>query len=147
MRFFRVAGFSLLCPVILLWGQIPKSSDLIFHVVVPEEIAAGEYRGAPVLALEGVELGKGEGLTIEVLGETGGASAEKILFGTASIVGHRQASPAKPVWKANLRVPFTERAARTLVDRHEIELTLRVRNNPDRAPLKLDRVYFQPGGR
>jgi len=147
MRFFRLAAFSLLCPTIVLWGQKSKNSDLIVHVAVPEEIAAGGYRGAPILALEGVELGNGEGLTLEVLGETGEASSERVLFGTASVVGHRQARPATPIWKANLLVPLTERAARMLAGRHDINLTLRVRNNPDRAPLKLDRVYFQPAGR
>jgi len=44
---------------------------------------------------------------------------------------------------ARAAAPLNERALKLLAGHSEITLTLQVRNNPGRPPLKVDRVYLQ----
>ncbi|HJU63460.1 MAG TPA: hypothetical protein VJ864_15565 [Candidatus Binatia bacterium] len=126
--------------------------DTTVKLTVPKSVAAhAALRAAgdskvspPILILEGVELGEGEGITIRVLGPaaTGAAKSAPVL-GSASMVGHPQKVPKRPLRKTTLTVPLNDRAVELLAGRSEIILTLRVTNSPGRAPLKIERVFFQ----
>jgi hypothetical protein len=122
------------------------------QVAVPKEVSAraaarlsGDSTAAPpVLVLDGLELGNNEGLTIRVMGPPESESSKAgAILGVAGMVGRRHNRQAAPLQKTMLVVPLNDRALKLLASHSEITLTLQVRNNPGRPPLKVDRVYFQ----
>jgi hypothetical protein len=129
-----------------------STEDTTVKLTVPKSVAAlaalraaGDSKvSAPILILEGVEVGESEGITIRVLGlsATGGSKSPPVL-GSASMVGQPQKVPKPPLRKTTLAVPLNDRAVALLAGRSEIVLTLRVSNSPGRAPLKIERVFFQ----
>jgi hypothetical protein len=129
-----------------------NTEDTTVKLTVPKSVAAlaalragGDSKvSPPILILEGVELGEGEGITIRVLGPSpGGASKSAPVLGSASMVGQPQKVPNLPLHKTTLAVPLNDRAVELLAGRNEIILTLRVINSAGRAPLKIDRIFFQ----
>jgi hypothetical protein len=127
-------------------------TDTTVKLTVPKSVAAhaalraagGAKASPPILILEGVEIGEGEGITIRVLGPSpGGASKSAPVLGSASMVGQPQKVPKPPLRKTTLVVPLNDKAVQFLAGRSEIILTLRVINSAGRAPLKIDRIFFQ----
>jgi hypothetical protein len=91
----------------------------------------------PVLVLRNLVVGAGEGFTLEVFGPGGERLA------VSGLVGQRQAVPAQPVERMTLVVPLNDAGSRLLSERTEVTLTLRLRDNPDRPALDLERAYLQ----
>lgn len=127
-------------------------SETTVRLTVPKSVAAHAALRAtgdpkvspPILILEGVELGEGEGITIRVLGPSpAGSSIPAPVLGTASMVGQAQKVPKPPLSKTTLAIPLNDKALELLAGQSEIELTLRVTNSPGRARLKIERVFFQ----
>jgi hypothetical protein len=127
-------------------------SETTVQVSVPKSVAAQATRRAtgdakappPILILEGVELGEGEGITIRVLGPSAaGSFVPAPVLGSASMVGQAQKVPKPPLRKTTLAIPLNDRAVELLAGRSEIVLTLRVTNSPGRTRLKVERVFFQ----
>jgi hypothetical protein len=107
--------------------------------------ATGEAKAPPpILILEGVELGEGEGITVRVLGPSAaGSSVPAPVLRSASMVGQAQKVPKPPLRKTTLAIALNDRAVELLAGRSEISLTLSVTNSPGRARLKVARVFFQ----
>ena len=103
---------------------------------------------APILMLEGLELGAGEGIEILVLGpaEPRAGSSRRPLLGTAGMVGSPQARPAVPVERVTLAIALNDKASRLLARKHAVTLTLQVEGSPGRPPLRFKRAYFDTGG-
>jgi hypothetical protein len=127
-------------------------SETMLHLTVPKGVAArAALRAAgdtsappPVLILEGVEFGHGEGFTFRVLGPPEPGSSEPgSVLAVAGMVGDRQNTLRPPRQEVTLAVPLNDRASILLVGRSEIILTLEVTNSPGRPPLKVDRAFFQ----
>lgn len=112
---------------------------------VPREVAehaAARTRGdasspPPILVLEKLVVGAGEGFTLEVF------SADETLLAVSGVVGPRQTELAEPVERMTLVVPLNDEGSRLVAGRSEITLTLRLRDSPGRPPLQFERVYFQ----
>jgi hypothetical protein len=134
---------SLLVATGLLSGPLPQ--DTMVEVSVPQQVStvarsrlAGNDVAVPILVLEGIELGAGEGITIRILGPP----KARVLMGIAGMVGRRQRTLAEPLKKVTLTVPLTDRALRLLADAGQVRLTLKV-DSPDRPALNVDHVYFR----
>jgi hypothetical protein len=113
--------------------SLPSSS---LRLSVPERVAA-----YPILALEGVEIGAGEGWTLEVYDE-----ARREIFAITGLVGERQSKLAEPRERLTMMVPLNEKASRAMAGKKEITLTLVLRDSPGREALKIDRAYFAAAG-
>jgi hypothetical protein len=151
MTFLRYALLSTMF-VGALTSATDAGGETTLRLTVPKEVAthaalrAAGDSGAPppILILEGVELGHGEGFTIKVLGPPEpGSSEPSPILAVAGMVGDRQKTPMPPLQEVTLAVPLNDRASRLLVGRSEITLTLKVTNSPGRPPLKLARAFFQ----
>src|SRR5437667_3301104 len=78
-----------------------RASDTRLRVTVPSAVAAAAARRAagdpaatpPILILEGLEFGDGEGLTIAILGPCSPAP----VLAVTGIVGHAQKQPQPPL--------------------------------------------------
>ena len=147
---------------IFLWAAVASvlmcaaqpSAETTVRLKVPKQIAAqqaaraaGDARApSPVLMLEDVEVGAGEGLTIQVLGPAGpGASRARPVLGMAATVGPPQTAPKPPVRRMTLAVPLNEEGSRLLAGKSEVTLVLQVEDSPGRQ-LKFKRAYFDTGG-
>ena len=127
-------------------GQVQGASDRKVEVTVPPSVsaqAAARLSGdasapAPVLVLDGVELGQGEGIAIRVLG-----APEGPVLGSAATVGQRQSRPAGPMVRQTLIVPLNDRSLELIAGKSSIVLFLRVESAPERPPLEIDRIYFR----
>ena len=134
----------------VLAAAVAEGGETTLHLTVPVEVAARAARRSagdattspPILILEGVEVGDDEGLTISVLGPAEPGSSGPVLAVTG-LVGRPQTSPRAPLRKMTLAVPLNDRAAKLLVGRSDVVLTLRVTNSPGRPALKIDRAFFQ----
>jgi hypothetical protein len=93
---------------------------------------------APILMLEDIEIGAGEGLTIDVYGPD-----QRKVFGVAALVGARQSQLLEPRERMTLVVPLNDHAARAIAQSREITLTLVLRDSPGREPLAIRRAYFR----
>ena len=107
---------------------------------VPERVANAS--ATPILILEGVEIGAGEGMTIEVLGPGDPRTNERPTLAISGLVGAPQRELAEPREQMDLVIPLNETAARLLAGRTEITLTVRLRS-PGREPLKIRRAFFR----
>jgi hypothetical protein len=119
------------------------TGDTEVRLSVPAKLA-GDETATPVLVLERVEIGAGEGMTIEVLGPPDPETGERALLAVSGSVGASQKELAEPREYPTLVVPLNETASRLLAGKREITLTLRLRDSPGRAPLKVERAYFDP---
>jgi hypothetical protein len=147
----RRSSCTMLVAMSLIAGQAEQ--DTTVEVAVPQQVSAlagarisGTDAPVPILVLDGVELGKGEGITIRVFGPAEDGSKEGTLIGAAGMVGHRQKSLAEPFQKVTLTVPLNDRALKFLADRKQVKLTMKV-DTPGRPALKVDRVYFRVDSR
>ncbi len=151
MKFVRYALLSIAL-IYTLASSTGAGSQTTLHLTVPKEVAiqaalraAGDLKASPpILILEGVVLGAGEGLTFKVLGppEPGSSGPGQVLAVTG-LVGSPQSRPQQPLQKLTLVVPLNDRAPKLLVGRSEITLTLKVVDSPGRPPLKLGRAFFR----
>jgi hypothetical protein len=124
------------------------------RLTVPREVsaqaasrAAGDASSPPpILILEDLEVGDGEGLTIRVLGPAEpGSSNPPPVFGQAATVGLPQKTLKKPLQKMTLAVPLNDKALHLVAGKSTVSLTLEVEDSPGRPPLKFKRAYFDPG--
>jgi hypothetical protein len=146
----------------LLWAAVASvlmcaaqpSAETTIRLKVPKQVAAQQAARAagdaaapsPVLMLEGLELGSGEGLTIQVLGPAEpGASRPRPVLGVAATVGPPQKALRAPLRHMTLAVPLNEKASRLLAGKSEVTLLLQVEDSPGRPPLKFKRAYFDTG--
>jgi hypothetical protein len=138
---------------VLLPAGSAEQKGTKLHLTVPKQVssdaaarAAGDaHASPPILMLEGVEISYNEGLTIKVLGPPEPGSDEPTVLAVTGMVGG-QKNPNAPPQKFTLAVPLNDKASQLLEKRNEIDLTLQVEDNENRAPLKLDRAYFATKG-
>jgi hypothetical protein len=139
---------------VLLMCAADPNTETTVRLTVPKKVAdqaaaraAGNAASPPpILKLEDVELGSGEGLTIRVLGPAEpGSSRSRPVLAESGMVGSRQKVLQAPVQKMTLAVPLNEQASRLLKGKSEITLTLQVDGSPGRPPLKVKRAYFDTG--
>ena len=143
----------------LLMGAAAPGAQVTIRLEVPKQVAAqaasraagNAAAPAPILMLEDLELGAGEGIEILVLGpaepaDRAGSPRPRPLLGTAGMVGERQARPAAPFERMTLAVALNDEASRLLAGRRSVTLTLQVDGSPGRPPLKFKRAYFDTGG-
>lgn len=134
----------------------PDASTTALLLEVPPEVArhaAARAEGdasspPPILMLEELEVGAGEGLTLHVLGpadQPDPKTGEPMVLAVAGTVGSPQNSPAAPVQVMDLVLPLDDDSLQLLVGKNEVRLTLRVVNSPGRPPLKFKRAYFHAG--
>lgn len=131
-----------------------ESAQTTVRLTVPQRVsaqaalrAAGEAASPPpILMLEGLELGQGEGLTIEVVRPPEPGSSEPgPVLAVAAMVGLPQKEPVAPLQRMTLAVPLNEKGSRLLAGKSEVRLTLQVEDSPGRPPLKFERAYFDTG--
>src|SRR4051812_38530496 len=60
----------------------------------------------PILILDGVEVGQGEGVTFSVLSPSADPSKPPTVLAVTGIVGRSQTTPAEPLTKMKLVVPL-----------------------------------------
>src|SRR5262249_13578532 len=101
---------------------------------------------APILILDGVEVGQGEGVTISVLSAPPDQSTPPLVLAVTGVVGRSQSVPVEPLSKMKLVVPLNERAAGVLAGKSSVTLTLRLKN-ANRPPLRVERAYFSTADR
>ena len=139
--------------VILMCAAEPKAETTL-RLAVPKKVAgeaAARMAGnalspPPILMLEDVELGSGEGLTIRVLGPAEpGSPKPRPVFAESGMVGSRQKVLEAPIQKTTLAVPLNDEASHLLKDKTEVTLILQIDGSPGRPPLKLKRAYFSLG--
>jgi hypothetical protein len=129
----------------------PKS-EMTLRLQVPANVASRANARAsgdasaptPVLMLEDVELIVGERVTIDVLGPADEQSGERPFLGSAATVGQEPTNPPRTELMT-LVVPLNDIGAQLVAGKKEIALTLRLRGDAKRAPLKLKRAYFHAG--
>ncbi len=139
-------------------GASEPAARIKIPLTVPKRVAAEAASRAagnaaapsPVLMLEDVEVGAGEGLSILVLGPPEpGTSRPGPMLGVASTVGRPQKVPAAPLRHMTLAVPLNDQGSRLLAGKSQVNLVLELDNSPGRTPLKFKRAYFdtgEPGG-
>lgn len=152
----RYAGPMLLwvaAASVLMCAAQPGTRTTI-RLDVPREVSAQAASRAagnvssppPILMLEGLEVGDGEGLTLLVLGPAEpGSGKPRPFLGQAATVGLSQKVPKTPLQTLTLAVPLNETASRLLAGKSKVVLTLEVEDSPGRSPLKFKRAYFDPG--
>lgn len=152
MRYVGVVLLGMAAAGVLMCAAQPDTRTTI-RLTVPREVSAqAESRAAgnaisppPILMLEDLEVGDGEGLTLLVLGPEPGSEKPRPVLGQAATVGLPQKVPKEPLQKMTLAVPLNETASRLLAGKSEVSLTLEVEGSPGRSPLKFKRAYFDPG--
>ncbi|MEM1181884.1 MAG: hypothetical protein AAGM22_26295 [Acidobacteriota bacterium] len=120
----------------------------VLEVPVPSEVARGaELRlasrsggEAPVLLLEGVELGADERIKIQIVAADGGDGAP--VLAQASTVGNGDGVYGPPVAKTTLVFPVNARGCEVIAGQAAVKLRLRIESSKDRPPLQFDRLRF-----
>lgn len=142
-------GSSLMC------AAADPGAETAVRVSVPKEVAAqaaARARGdaaapAPVLILEGVELGRGEGLTFDVLGPADRRkSGARPVLAVTGLVGEPQKVLVEPRQIMTLVVPLNDRALPLLAGKSEIALTIHV-EDAGRPRLRFKRAFFRVYGK
>jgi hypothetical protein len=133
-------------------GGSPQSSrETILRIKVPRELsdaAAGRsgqkaLAKLPVLILEGVEIGDGEGVSFKVLSGTArDASHDRVILAEAGTVGQPQKTLKEPLQKINLTVPLNDKSLSLIAGQKEVTLGLRIMDSQGRPALKVARAYF-----
>ena len=135
---------ALWCGVATVFAAHAEARDVKLHLPVPASVAedaearaSGDASAAPpILKLDGLEVGAGEGLTIEVRSTPAGA-----ILGEAGFVGQPQKTLAPPVQKFDLVIPLNAKGSELLAGKREVDIVLHVEDS-DRPPLQFDRAYF-----
>lgn len=163
----------MLAGALLTGAAAAPGAPVTVHLPVPARVAAqaasraagDATAAAPILMLEDLELGAGEGIEILVraapeppTAATGHAEGEERqeraerpdrhppVLGAAGTVGKRQATHlAEPVERVTLAIALNDQASRLLAGKRSVTLTLEVEGNPGRPPLRFKRAYFEPG--
>ncbi|HEX4966038.1 MAG TPA: hypothetical protein VF173_34830 [Thermoanaerobaculia bacterium] len=126
-------------------------AETTVRLTVPKQVAAHAASRAagealsppPILMLEGLEVGSGEGLTIQVLGPAGpGASKPRPVLAVSGLVGSQRQVAGAPNRVMTLAIPLNDVASRLIAGKSEITLTLQVEGKPGRPPLKFKRAFF-----
>ena len=139
---------------LVLMCAAEHGAETTVRLTVPKKVAAQAAARAagdassppPVLMLEDVEVGAGEGLTLRVLGPAErGSPGSRPVLAMSGTVGSNQKAPPGPVQHMTLAVPLDEKASRLLKGKSEITLTLQVEGRPGRPALKFKRAYFDTG--
>jgi hypothetical protein len=148
IRSFPVILFLLSAVATSSGAQLDSVPETTLRVEIPRELSlsaraqvAGAEFVAPVLVLEGVEIGESEGLTIEVLARVGSGDG-RLHLGSAATVGRTTTKPVR-LRKFTLLVPLNQASLALLADATELEITLTAPDSVGRPPLKMGRVYFQ----
>jgi hypothetical protein len=142
-------AYAAVVAVISLACVLQGDADTQVVVAVPDQISraaaaqlAGGNAANPILILDDVEVGQGEGLTFSVLSTPADSSTPPAVLATTGVVGKSQGVPAEPVMKMKLVVPLNERAAAVLAGQTSVTLTLRLKNAATHPPLHIARAYF-----
>ncbi len=130
-------------------AQPDASTPMLLQI--PQEVAGHAAARAegdassppPILVLEDLELGSGEGLTLQVLGPPDPETGERPVLAVSATVGSPQPVPETPLERMTLVVPLNDAASQLLAGKEEVELTLRVLNSPGRPALRMERAYFR----
>ena len=154
-------GF-LLCTVCIVQATAgtgrQDGAETVLDVAVPKPVAEqvkmqlgedgrlreGRAFRAPVLILEGVEIGQGESLTFRVLGPAS-RGAERPVLSVSGMVGSSQATPALPLQSIDLVVPLNQRSLVLLAGKTTLHIVLKVDRNPRRPPLKVKAAHLEIG--
>jgi hypothetical protein len=121
--------------------RIPIPAQVSRHAAAR---AAGDAAApAPVLMLEDLEVGDGEGLKLQILGPADPKTGKPgPVLAVASTVGSPQATPRPPLQRMTLAIPLNDRAVAYLQGKKEARLVLQVANSPGRPAPKFKRAYF-----
>lgn len=119
----------------------PREPMTTLRLDVPPHVSNAS--STPILVLEGVEIGAGEGMTIEVLGPPDPESNARATLAVSGLVGARQSELAEPREQMNLVIPLNETATDLLARKSEITLALRLKDSPGRESLQIARAYFR----
>lgn len=123
-----------------------KESDAVtLRLTVPREVAshaAKRMRGdasapPPILVLQNLVVGAGEGFELVVAGPEGETLA------VSGLVGERQSTLAQPVDRMTLVVPLNDDGARLVSEKTEVTLTLRVSDSPGRPRLEFEKAFMR----
>jgi len=121
------------------------------RVVVPIEIsdrAAASVAGrdpefTPVLMLEGLEVGEGEGFSFEVrAGPAQGSTELGPVLAVSGLEGRQQEKPSKSVHKVDLPIPLNRKSLDLLAGKKEVTIILKLKGSAARSPLKVDHAFF-----
>ena len=133
-------------PLVLmaLAAQPEHGADTRIRVTVPREVARAAKVNAisdatapgPILVLEDVEVGAGEGLTFSVLAPSPVPQQPPIVLAVTGVVGKSQDVPAPPLTKMQIVVPLNARANEVLAGKAAVTLTLRLKH-ATRGPLRV----------
>lgn len=121
-----------------------QGTDTRIRVTVPPEVARAATAKAisdpkapgPVLVLEDVEVGAGEGVTFSVLAPSTDPDVPPLVLAVSGLAGRSQETPAQPLSKMRMIVPLNSRANEVLAGKSVVTLTLRLKN-PRRSPLRV----------
>jgi hypothetical protein len=114
----------------------PSLPQTTLHLDVPAHVA--NRSAIPILHLEDVEIGAGEGLTIDVYDEN-----KRTILGVAALIGERQAQLQEPRERMTLVIPLNEAGSRAVDGKNHVVLHLVLRDSPGREPLQLRRALFE----
>jgi hypothetical protein len=125
------------------WGH-EKSGDTRIRVLVPADVSRAAARNltldtrapGPILTLDGVEVGKGEGLTFSVLATSADPHVPPTVLAVTGLVGTSHGAPAQPLTKVIMVVPLNAHANEVVAGKTAVTLTLRLKN-PARGPLRV----------
>jgi hypothetical protein len=129
------------------WGH-EKSGDTRIRVLVPADVSRAAAANltlntkapGPILTLDGVEVGKGEGLTFSVLATSADPHVPPTVLAVTGIVG-KSGAPTQPLTKMQLVVPLNAHANEVVAGKTAVTLTLRLKN-PARGPLRVGKATF-----
>jgi hypothetical protein len=121
------------------------------RVAIPREVAAqaaarahgDAYAPLPVLVLEDVAIGRGEGMTLNVFGPADRRTKRRPLLAVTGLVGAgSDGIPSGPAQAMTLVIPLNDRAVPLVAGKKTITLTLQIENGR-RPPLQFRRAFFR----
>ena len=133
------------------FAALHGNGETKLRVVVPIEIserAAATVAGrdpefTPVLMLEGLEVGEGEGFSFEVrAGPAQGSTELGPVLAVSGLEGRQQEKPPKSVHKVDLPIPLNRKSLDFLAGKKEGTIILKLKSSVVRSPLKVDRAFF-----
>lgn len=133
-------------------GDVDDNGLILLDLDVPAEtsrraevrIEGNATAAVPTLWLEGVEIGTGERLTLELIDPDADPGTE--VLGQAATVGQDDGAYQLPVLPTTLVIPLNDRGCQLLARQEKVQLALRVQTVGDRPPLRFARAYFDTGG-
>ena len=136
------------------FAALHGNGETKLRVAVPIEIshrAAASVAGrdpefTPVLMLEGLEVGEGEGFSFEVRAGPAQDSTELgPVLAVSGLEGRQQEKPSKSVHKIDLPIPLNHKSLDFLAGKKEVAIILKLKGSAARSPLKVDHAYFLTG--